>query len=123
MEYTSKIKIVKDKKIVLFNEEAVQSLNLDATGSKIIFVITLKDETEDNKDNRESSIYIVNAKNSNLESVNFKNSKLKSINFNNVNLENANFDGCEIENIYYNKITFNSKEDLVREINKSDGEP
>lgn len=68
MEYTSKIKIVKDKKIVLFNEEAVQSLNLDATGSKIIFVITLKDETEDNKDNRESSIYIVNAKNSNLES-------------------------------------------------------
>ena len=68
MEYTSKIKIVKDKKIILFNEEAVQSLNLDATGSKIIFVITLKDETEDNKDNRESSIYIVNAKNSNLES-------------------------------------------------------
>ena len=68
MEYTSKIKIVKDKKIILFNEEAVQSLNLDATGSKIIFVITLKDETEDNKDNRESSIYVVNIKNSNLES-------------------------------------------------------
>lgn len=68
MEYTSKIKIVKDKKIILFNEEAVQSLNLDATGSKIIFVITLKDKTENNKDNRESSIYVVNVKNSNLES-------------------------------------------------------
>jgi len=68
MEYTSKIKIVKDKKVILFNEEAVQSLNLDATGSKIIFVITLKDKTENNKDNRESSIYVVNVKNSNLES-------------------------------------------------------
>lgn len=68
MEYSSKIKIIKDKKIILFNEEAVQSLNLDASGAKVMFVVTLKDETENNKDNRESSIYVVNIKGSSLES-------------------------------------------------------
>jgi len=68
MEYSSKIKIIKDKKIILFNEEAVQSLNLDASGAKVMFVVTLKNETENNKDNRESSIYVVNIKGSSLES-------------------------------------------------------
>lgn len=68
MEYSSKIKIIKDKKTILFNEEAVQSLNLDASGAKVMFVVTLKDETENNKDNRESSIYVVNIKGSSLES-------------------------------------------------------
>jgi len=68
MEYSSKIKIIKDKKIILFNEEAVQSLNLDASGAKVMFVVTLKEETENNKDNRESSIYVVNIKGSSLES-------------------------------------------------------
>lgn len=68
MEYSSKIKIIKDKKTILFNEEAVQSLNLDASGSKVMFIVTLKDETENNKDNRESSIYVVNIKGSSLES-------------------------------------------------------
>ena len=68
MEYSSKIRIIKDKKTILFNEEAVQSLNLDASGSKVMFVVTLKDETENNKDNRESSIYVVNIKGSSLES-------------------------------------------------------
>lgn len=67
MEYSSKIKIIKDKKTILFNEEAVQSLNLDASGAKVMFVVTLKDETENNKDNRESSIYVVNIKGSSLE--------------------------------------------------------
>lgn len=68
MEYSSKIRIIKDKKTILFNEEAVQSLNLDASGSKVMFVVTLKEETENNKDNRESSIYVVNIKGSSLES-------------------------------------------------------
>ena len=68
MEYSSKIKIIKDKKTILFNEEAVQSLNLDASGAKVMFVVTLKEETENNKDNRESSIYVVNIKGSSLES-------------------------------------------------------
>ena len=68
MEYSSKIKIIKNKKIILFNEEAVQSLNLDASGAKVMFVVTLKEETENNKDNRESSIYVVNIKGSSLES-------------------------------------------------------
>lgn len=68
MEYSSKIRIIKDKKTILFNEEAVQSLNLDASGSKVMFIVTLKDETENNKDNRESSIYVVNIKGSSLES-------------------------------------------------------
>ena len=68
MEYSSKIKIIKDKKTILFNEEAVQSLNLDASGAKVMFVVTLKNETENNKDNRESSIYVVNIKGSSLES-------------------------------------------------------
>lgn len=68
MEYSSKIRIIKDKKTILFNEEAVQSLNLDASGAKVMFVVTLKDETENNKDNRESSIYVVNIKGSSLES-------------------------------------------------------
>lgn len=68
MEYSSKIKIIKDKKIILFNEEAVQSLNLDASGAKVMFIVTLKEETENNKDNRESSIYVVNIKGSSLES-------------------------------------------------------
>jgi len=67
MEYSSKIRIIKDKKTILFNEEAVQSLNLDASGSKVMFVVTLKNETENNKDNRESSIYVVNIKGSSLE--------------------------------------------------------
>ncbi|HQM90067.1 MAG TPA: hypothetical protein PLI56_08020, partial [Exilispira sp.] len=64
---SSKIRIIKDKKTILFNEEAVQSLNLDASGSKVMFVVTLKNETENNKDNRESSIYVVNIKGSSLE--------------------------------------------------------
>jgi len=68
MEYSSKIRIIKDKKTILFNEEAVQSLNLDASGAKVMFVVTLKEETENNKDNRESSIYVVNIKGSSLES-------------------------------------------------------
>lgn len=68
MEYSSKIKIIKNRKIILFNEEAVQSLNLDASGAKVMFVVTLKEETENNKDNRESSIYVVNIKGSSLES-------------------------------------------------------
>jgi hypothetical protein len=41
---------------------------LDASGAKVMFVVTLKNETENNKDNRESSIYVVNIKGSSLES-------------------------------------------------------
>lgn len=63
MEYFSKITIDRDRKVLILNEEALQSLNADAGNAKIIIVAPLKEEGAD-----ERSLYLLNVTGSNIGS-------------------------------------------------------
>lgn len=63
MEYFSKLTIDKKKKVLILNEEALQSLNADAEESKLLILAPLKEEGADEK-----TIYLININGSNIGS-------------------------------------------------------
>jgi len=63
MEYFSKLTIDKEKKILILNEEALQSLDADSGNAKIIILAPLKEEGADEK-----ALYLINVKGSSIGS-------------------------------------------------------
>ena len=63
MEYYSKLTLDREKKILILNEEALQSIDADAGDAKVILVAPLKEEGAE-----ENNIYIINVTNSTVAS-------------------------------------------------------
>lgn len=63
MEYFSKLTIDKKRKILILNEEALQSLDADSGNAKIVILAPLKEEGADEK-----AIYLINVNGSNIGS-------------------------------------------------------
>lgn len=63
MEYFSKLTLDRNKKILILNEEALQSLDADAGKSKVLLLCPLKEEGAEEK-----SIYILNVDGSTIGS-------------------------------------------------------
>lgn len=63
MEYFSKLTIDKEKKILILNEEALQSLDADSRNAKVVLLAPLKEEGADEK-----ALYLINVKGSSIGS-------------------------------------------------------
>jgi len=74
MEYFSKLTIDKEKKILILNEEALQSLDADSGNAKIIILAPLKEEGADEK-----ALYLINVKGSSIGSDKEENKYLQEI--------------------------------------------